>query len=323
MENMADKIKKSLFDIDLINEQLSNTPEDFIEKCEKAYNDNLNFVTSEIAKMRDEIKIVMLAGPSGSGKTTTANLLALGLKDFGVNATVVSLDDFYLTGDLAPLDEDGNRDYETVYALDIPLVRKCLTELLTLGKTKMPKYYFGSAVRLNETREVVLNKDDIIIIEGLHALNPLFTDGINLKGIVKIFINPGGLIMQGEKILLSDIDVRFMRRLVRDYKFRMASAELTLSMWNNVVKAEDKFIYPFIKDSNFYISTIHPYEISAIGMRAKKLLEEVDESDPNYSMACEILNKISFIETMDESLVPYKSMLREFIGNGYFNPDKS
>ena len=312
------KIQPIDYDSTYINNQMKNNMDEYIADCEQKYNVELKKVSDDIVS-RSNCKIIMLAGPSGSGKTTTANLLADNFTRHGLNTTVLSIDDFYLPGDQSPVDENGKRDYETVYAIDIELVRKTLVKLLTDGECMIPKYLFGSSERIENHTKVTLAKNDMIIIEGLHALNPLFTDGLNLEGILKIYIAPGGNITKDGHILINDIEVRLMRRLVRDRKFRSASPQLTFDMWGDVVKAEAKYIDPFICESDYYIPTLHGYEVSMIGKEAVELLQQIETESMHYNYACEILQKLKSIDLYTCEKVPFESLLREFLGNGKFN----
>lgn len=306
------------YDLPEINSMVQNSMTDYISKCEKEYHDRIKEISKEIADNK-ECKIIMLAGPSGSGKTTTANLIATYLKDYGINTTVLSIDDFYLSGDDAPKTPDGKRDYETVYSIDIPLVRESLTKLLTEGECMIPKYFFGPGLRIDNHTRVELGKDDITIIEGLHALNPLFTDGLGLSGILKMYVNPGAVLSKDGEIIFDERSLRLMRRMVRDFKFRGASPELTLSMWPDVIDGEGKYIHPFIKDADFLVRTFHRYEPSVIGKQAQELLEKVPKDDPFYNDAVALQEKIDHLYLMDDKEVPFDSLLREFLGNGKFN----
>ena len=306
------------YDISYINGQMKDNINGYIGECEEKYRKQITDISHDIIS-GNTCKIIMLAGPSGSGKTTTANILADSLRVYGLNTTVLSIDDFYLPGDLAPLDKHGKRDYESVHAIDIPLVRETLVTLFSKGECAIPKYLFGPSSRIDNHTTVTLGKNDLIIIEGLHALNPLFTDGLDLKGIVKVFISPGGSLISDGEVIFNERSVRLIRRMVRDYKFREASPQLTLSMWDSVVEAESIYIDPFIDVSDYYISTLHPYEVCMTGRQAYDLLNMVEQSSPYYDAARGLLEKLSHIDLLECGEVPFDSLLREFLGNGKYN----
>ena len=318
MSNTKCEIPDINYSISEINDMMLNDCNEYMTECEKKYKSQIEDISRDIVS-RNACKIIMLAGPSASGKTTTANILADNLRKYGLNTTVLSIDDFYLPGDLAPLDENGKRDYESVHAIDIPLVRKTLVKLFADGECSIPKYLFGPSSRIDDFKTVTLGKNDLIIIEGLHALNPLFTDGLNLEGIVKIFISPGGSLEKNGNVIFNERSIRLIRRLVRDYKFREASPQLTLSMWNSVVEAESIYIDPFISVSDYYISTLHPYEVCMTGKQAYTLLNMIDDDSEYYQIAADLLNKLKCFNLMECTDVPYDSLLREFLGNGKYN----
>ncbi len=306
-------------EIEYINAMASERPEEFIARCETRYR---NIITDVVKKICDGEgrKVVMLAGPSSSGKTTTANKIVDGINAQGAKAYVLSLDDFYKNRDTLPILPDGTRDFETVYALDLDYFEIVIKSLMEGRKTCIPKFDFVSGSRLDsDYNEICLDENDIVVIEGLHALNPLILNHIDCTAI-KIYINVSSRIYnERQKIILNKRNMRFVRRLVRDYQFRGSSADNTFALWKNVTYGEDKYLFPFKENADIRINTVHLYEPCVLKHIALDLLNNSDISD-NYEYdrqrLCSSLEK--FVD-IDPSLVPQDSLLCEFLGKGDAN----
>ena len=229
-----------------------NDPKTLIEISEKKYDDELNDLVEKIVNNRN-FKIVLLAGPSGSGKTTTAHIIKNKIMAFGKDAEVVSLDHFFLSMDEMPLQENGEKDFESVYSLDIPEIHRCFSELISAGKTDIPVFNFNIAAR-DGRHSIDLSEGGILIVEGLHALNPLLTNKLNQDNLFKIYISVNRTVVDdnGNK-LLSSRQLRLIRRMSRDFLYRNTSAIGTLKLWTSVVKGEEKYLYCFkdTADLNF------------------------------------------------------------------------
>ena len=265
--------------LEYINDKAINNPQEFINECEGRYEKIINEITKKIVSAKGR-EIVMLAGPSSAGKTTTARRLKESLEKSGVKTYVLSLDDFYLNRDDIPYLPDGSQDYETVYALDLECLESELNALLRGDKVKAPVFDFTTGKR-SETmfNEIILGKEDVVIIEGLHALNPVITDKIQGK-LLKIYINVSSRIYDEKgDIVLNKRNLRFIRRMVRDYKFRDSSVENTCRLWKNVTKGEDEYLFPYRDNADIKADTIHLYEPCVLKHQALRMISEDDVSE--------------------------------------------
>lgn len=300
--------------IEYINEKALSSPEEFIKKCESRYENIINDIAERI--INDEGReIVMLAGPSSAGKTTTASKLCKKLNENGVKTYVLSLDDFYLNRDDIPYLPDGTQDYETVYALDLPCFEEKVNALLRGETVKNPVFDFTTGKRSDtQFNEITLGEKDIVIIEGLHALNPVITEKIQGK-LLKIYINVSSRIYDEKgNIILNKRNMRFVRRMVRDYKFRNSTVENTCKLWKNVTMGEDKYLFPYRHLADIKVNTIHLYETCVLKQQALEMLENNEISEEYKSDINKITKSLKKFESIDESLVPDDSLLREFLG---------
>lgn len=294
----------------------SSTIEDrlsFISACEKRFDTAVSEVVKTFLSDSD-YDIVMLAGPSSSGKTTTAGILAKKIKESGRAAYTVSLDDFYLDRDDIPVNEDGLKDYENVTALDIALIHRCFNDLIENRKADLPVFDFKTGMRAQEKKHIELGKDDVIIVEGLHALNPVITQGLDERHLYRIYISVSSRISGDDgKILLNKRNLRLIRRMIRDYRHRNSPVENTFQMWQGVMKGEDKFLFPFESYADVKINSFHAYETCIFKRNALELLLMVGEDSEFYEKARELINAVSLFEEIDPSLLPEKSLLNEFL----------
>ncbi|MBR2454833.1 MAG: nucleoside kinase [Clostridia bacterium] len=300
--------------LEYINEQALKNPTDFVLKCEERYNNIIEDIAKRITTEKGR-EIVMLAGPSSAGKTTTARKLCENLNEKGVKTYVLSLDDFYLNRADIPYLPDGTQDYETVYALDLPLFTECVNKLLMGERVKNPVFDFTTGKRSDkEYNEITLGKEDVVIIEGLHALNPVITEKIKGK-LLKIYINVSSRIYDNRgNIILNKRNMRFVRRMVRDFKFRDSTVENTYKLWNNVTAGEDKYLFPFRDNADIKINTIHLYESCVLKSQALPLLYESEISDEYKDDAKKLCKALEKFEDINISSVPEDSLLREFLG---------
>lgn len=302
-------------ELEYINEAALSSPSELIEKSETRYK---NIITEVCRRVCDDggREIVMLAGPSSSGKTTTAQKLSEELLKNGVKTYVLSLDDFYLDRDDIPLLPDGTRDFETVHALDLKLFKKAVNSLLRGETVKIPVFDFKEGKRSRERfNEITLGKSDAVIIEGLHALNPLITDKIDGR-LLKIYISVSSRIYdRNGKIILNKRNLRFVRRMVRDYNFRGSTVDNTYKLWKNVTMGEDKYLFPYRDNADIRINTIHIYEACVLKKQAMELLKTSEISKEYKNDAQRLYKALEMFEELDERLVPADSLLREFLGN--------
>lgn len=296
-----------------INEKITSDCEGFISLCEESYRSSLLAVSDRINAC-DKRLLVMLAGPSSSGKTTTAGLIKKLVSESGRNAVTVSLDDFYLDQTNAPKFPDGRPDFETVHALDIEKIVFCLRELIGTGKTDLPIFDFNTRKPSPQVNHTKIGENDVVIVEGLHALNPLITDPFENEALLKLYVSVSSRITDAEKVIFSKRDIRFLRRMIRDYKFRNSPVDFTFYLWKAVRTGEDKYLFPFSDRADIKIDSIHPYEVCVYKKLACELLVQIEKESPYYHRACELMQKLSLMKELDRSFVPENSLLREFIG---------
>ncbi len=301
--------------LDVLNKGAA-APEETVAAAENKYKSTVKACAERIVNDAD-IKAVLLAGPSGSGKTTTANLLCDTIEAMGEECTVVSLDNFYLDhkDPRYPINEEGERDFERPDSLDLPLI-KATIEKITSGKPfSVPKYDFKAGCATSVTDYPAM-PDGCVIIEGLHALNPTITDGLDKDKILKIFISVSTNVNDGCERVLSGRKARFVRRMVRDSIFRGADAERTLDLWKNVLDGEDEYLYPYRHLADISFDTFHAFEMSVMSKRAIQLI--LKDGARNDAYAATVLRALERITPIDPSLVPEDSLIREFIGGGKY-----
>ncbi|MBR5473574.1 MAG: nucleoside kinase [Clostridia bacterium] len=298
-----------------INKMAKNCPEEFIKTCNDEYIKNITDIAVRIEK-DDDIKIVAIAGPSGSGKTTTAHILQDKLEQLNEKVAVVSLDDFYLPDDRLPLLPDGSRDIESVNALDIALIKDCFTQIINEGKADLPIYDFKIKSRINSAKTLDIGNRGIVIVEGLHAMNPLIADLVPRKNILKIYISVNRSVDDENGVqMLSSRQIRLIRRALRDEQFRGASATETLHLWNNVIDGERKYLYCFKDTADIHLVTFHPYELGVYRERFCKMRNTVNKNAPCYEYFIDTANALERFEKINSEIVPQNSLIREFIGD--------
>lgn len=299
----------------VINKEVITNPIEYVSRCERKYDASLQQIVREIMARPGKNKIIMLSGPSSSGKTTGANKIARIFQRFGCEANVISLDDFYRDRDEIPPGKDGKQDFEAVYALDLELIQNTLRDLIEKGETRLPFFDFNTGKRTDSVFKLVLNEGDVVIIEGLHAINPIFTEELDSDCIIKIYASTASDILDEDgKVLFSRRDVRFFRRTIRDYNFRSAPVELTFSMWPKVTEGEDKYLVPLIDRADYLVDSLHPYEMCIYKEVAEKLLLELPEDSEYVDDAAALLEKLKKVTKLDKDIIPKNSLLREFVG---------
>lgn len=303
-----------------INKAMHNDPKLYVAQCERRYENLLRQAVREIVAKPEKNKIIMLAGPSSSGKTTGANKIARNISRMGYNAYVVSLDDFYKDRDAIPVDADGKQDFETVYALNLDLVADCLKGLSENGRAFLPHFDFETGKRTDNVIDLRLEAGDVVVVEGLHALNPVITDSLTTDSLTKMYVSVASDIYFGEEsehygeMFLERKEIRFLRRTIRDYLFRSSSVANTYSMWPKVLEGEVKYLDPFRYESDYILDSIHPYEICVYKDIVLELLSELPKDNENFAHAVLLGERLSAIESVNKSIVPKTSLLREFIG---------
>ena len=302
-----------------INEYALNDPAGLVEKAENHYDREITETAQRIAD-DDSLKIVAIAGPSASGKTTTAHILSEKLQKLGEQTEVVSLDDFYLPTEQLPLTEDGKYDIESVKALDRELMKKCFGEIINTGKTELPKYVFAEKRRILSARSIDISGRGIVIVEGLHALNPVITDLVPRKNIFKAYISVNRSVLDNNgEVLLTSRQIRLMRRVLRDRIFRGSSVNETLALWKGVVEGEKKYLYCFKDTADVLIKTLHIYEPCLYRNDFCALCDETQNITDCRDYFLKTAEAVRKFVPLDEPLIPHNSLIREFIGEGKYN----
>lgn len=300
--------------LEYINDLATHDPAELVRRSEDRFDNILNDTVSRIANDGGR-EIVMLAGPSASGKTTTANKIAQKCTARGMQTYAVSLDDFYLDREKIPLDESGKPDFETVYALDLPKLTETMRLLLSGAQTELPIFDFTTGKRSEEVRTVTLGARDVVVVEGLHALNPLITDVLPQKNLLKIYISVSSRIYNERgKIILNKRNLRFLRRMTRDYLFRASTVENTYDLWENVRKGEDKYLFPYRNRADIKINSVHLSAPCVFRDTCLQMLKSAALSGKQKKDADELAAALRLFVPISASFVPKDSLLREFIG---------
>ncbi len=299
--------------IDILNAAAKTDPKGFIEQSSENY---ISSITDAATIFLDKgKKIIMLAGPSSSGKTTTARIIREFLEKSGCEVYTVSLDDFYLPDrNDYPLNKDGSYNYESIYALDLDLIEKCFRELTTDGESNLPIFDFDKKTRSEEINNIRLGKDGVMIVEGIHGLNPIITDHLPNEAMARLYVSVSTRIFDRDgEILLRKRNLRLLRRMVRDNRFRSTDAASTLSTWKSVMAGEDNYIFPFRNHADIKLDSFHPCEVGLLAAEALPLLNEVRNTS-NDKMAENMIEKLKRFRFIDRSYLEGDSLLYEFLG---------
>ena len=275
-------------------------------------------IAAQIFQKRDT-KIVMIAGPSSSGKTTFAHRLAIQLRSFGLRPHIISMDDYFVNREQTPIDIDGNYNYEVFEAVDIDLFNDDMLDLLDGERVEMPQFDFKAGKRVYKGRFLQLEKEDILIIEGIHGLNPRASEELPKEKIFKIYISCMTSLNIDEHNRIPSTDARLLRRMVRDARTRGNSAQHTLELWPKVRAGEDMNIFPYQDDADAVFNSVLIYELAVIKQFAEPLLFNVRQNEPAYYESKRLLKFLEYFVGVDTAAVPTNSLLREFVGGGCFH----
>ena len=300
---------------DLNRNILQGKTNDIIQVAEAIHDRKL---VEDIEK-RKNIKMVLIAGPSSSGKTTFAQKLGVQLKLTGYNPITISMDNYFKERKDTPLGEDGKYNFETVDALDIELFNSQMKDLIDGKTVELPEFDFVVGTKKYNGKFLKLEKNDVMIIEGIHALNPILTKFTPDENKYKVYIAPITTLNIDGYTKISSSDSRFLRRMVRDYTTRGHSVDRTFELWGNVKKGEEKYIFPFVDDADFIYNSSLNYEPSVMKTFAQPLLLQVDSSSEFYSEARRLYAYLNNFTPLETGNIPINSIIREFIGNGCFN----
>ena len=291
---------------------------EFIELNEIKQNNDLLEIANQIQNNINDIKIVLIAGPSSSGKTTTCKKLALYLKSKGLNPFTLSTDDFFKDRKDTPKNEKGEYEYDIPEAIDIDLFNEKLDALLKGEETTLPTYNFLTGEKEYKHPPVSLKNRDLLIVEGIHTLNELLTSKIPRENKLKIYISPFTPLGLDRHNHVSTVDLRLIRRIVRDARTRGYNAVDTLKSWRNVRISEEKYIFPYQKEADIVLNTALIYELGILKTFAVPLLYNVNYKSEYYTEAKRIINFLKIFLNIPESALPETALLREFVGGGYF-----
>ena len=278
----------------------------------------------KIAKIADEIaqrkgiKMVLIAGPSSSGKTTTCKRLSVQLAVNGIKPVGISLDDYFLDRELTPLDEKGEYDFEHLHALNLPLLNEQLTALFQGEEVELPRYDFPTGKSVKSGKRLKLHDDEILVVEGIHALNPELTSQIPKEKIFRVYASALTTILLDNHNYVPTTDNRLLRRIIRDHKYRGVSALDTIRRWPSVRAGENKWIFPYQENADAMFNSAMLFELAVIKSQAEPLLEQVPENVPEHAEAYRLLKFLHYIKPIPDTQIPPTSLLREFLGGSSF-----
>ena len=300
-------------ELEYINDMARSDPAQLVAGSEARYRNIVAGIAQRAVETHGH-KLVLLAGPSASGKTTTAHKLAEALRVKGLQAHRISLDDFYHESGNIPLLPDGTPDIESVYALDLPLLRATLRELMETGRGAIPHFKFSQG-RRSRWDTLEMGRDDMLVLEGLHAINPEISEGLGEKS-TKVYVSVSSRVYDEKQgIVLNKRNLRLVRRVLRDSQFRGAGAAETIMMWPSVTAGEELYLTPCKPLADVLINSIHIYEPCVFAGRVLPLLEAIPAESPAAKEARRIAKALRRFTPLSEGVVPPDSLLREFLGN--------
>lgn len=292
-----------------------------INVAETMHEKLIGQIASEIAQKRNEggAGIVMVAGPSSSGKTTSTKRLAIHLATNLIVPKMISLDDYFIDREKTPRDETGDYDFESLYALDLERLNSDLRRLLAGEEVNIPTYSFELGRRVEKPKPLKLDKNDVLLMEGIHGLNPELTSAINTDDIFKVYVSALTTLKIDNHNWISTSDNRLLRRIVRDYKYRRTTALETIKRWPSVRRGEEKWIFPYSENADATFNSSLIFEIGVMRDYALPLLREVPRDNVAYSQAYRLMKLLSYFEPIQADQIPSTSLLREFLGGSSFN----
>lgn len=302
-----------------LNERIAKKKiDDFIDVNEAYQEKRIALLAEQIAQRKGQLKWILIAGPSSSGKTTFSKRLSLQLKASGMNAKPISLDNYFVERGKTPLDENGEVDYEHLEALNLELIDEQLTALDAGKRVELPYYNFHTGQREFRGEFMHIGPDDVIVLEGIHGLNPRLTASVPVEHKFKIYISALTQLNIDSNNRISTTDNRLIRRMVRDNNFRSHPAIKTLQMWPKVRRGEKTWIFPFQKEADVAFNSALDYELAVLRPYAEPLLAEIKPSMPEYAEAVRIQQFLSNFLVIPTDRVPPTSVIREFIGQSFF-----
>ena len=291
---------------------------DIINISEALQEKKLAKIAEEIAS-RKGVKLVLLAGPSSSGKTTSCKRLSIQLAVNGLKPLQISLDDYFVDRDKTPKDENGDFDFESIYALNLDLLNEQFNALFRGEEVELPKYDFPSGKSVKSGKKLKLEPNNVLVVEGIHALNPELTAHVPEEQIFRVYASALTTILLDNHNYIPTTDNRLLRRIIRDYKYRGVSAQETIRRWPSVRSGENKWIFPFQENADAMLNTAMLYELSVLKMQAEPLLQQVPENCEEFAEAYRLLKFLKYFKGIPYNNLPPTSLLREFLGGSSFH----
>ncbi len=289
-----------------------------IKISEALHEKKISQIADKIKARQKKIKVILIAGPSSSGKTTFGKRLAIQLMVNGIKPVNLSLDNYFVNREETPRDEKGEYDYESIDALDIATFSDNVQRLIQGEEIEIPKFSFETGQRYYDGEKIRISKNNVIIVEGIHGLNPKLTHLLPPESLFKIFVSALTSISIDNHNLINPADNRLIRRIVRDYKYRNYSALETLKRWESVLLGEQKHIVPYQEEADAMFNSALIYELGALKIQAEPLLREVTQQHPEHSKALRLLKFFSYIRALPTREIPPTSIIREFLGGSSF-----
>jgi len=290
---------------------------DLINVSEALQEKKISRIADEIASRKD-VKLILLAGPSSSGKTTTCKRLSIQLVANGLKPLQISLDDYFINRVQTPLDENGEYDYESIYALNLELINEQFNALFRGEEVELPKYDFQLGVSKPSGKKVRMKENNVLVVEGIHALNPELTAHIPEKQKYRVYVSALTTILLDDHNYIPTTDNRLLRRIIRDYKYRGVDARDSIHRWPSVRSGENKWIFPFQENADAVFNSAMLFELAVIKQQAEPLLEQVPENCEEYSEAYRLRKFLKYIRPIPNKDIPPTSLLREFLGGSSF-----
>lgn len=296
----------------------ANHATDIINISEALQEKKIANIAEEIAS-RKGVKLVLLAGPSSSGKTTSCKRLSIQLAVNGLKPLQISLDDYFVDREKTPKDASGEYDYESIYALDLDLINEQFNALFRGEEVELPKYDFQSGKSKKSGNKLKMNDNNVLVVEGIHALNPELTAHIPQEQIFRVYASALTTILLDNHNYIPTTDNRLLRRIIRDNKYRGVSAQETIHRWPSVRAGENKWIFPFQENADAMLNTAMLYELAVIKTQAEPLLQQVPENCEEYAEAYRLLKFLKYFKGIPYNNLPPTSLLREFLGGSSFH----
>ena len=291
---------------------------DIINISEALQEKKIAKIAEDIAN-RQGVKLVLLAGPSSSGKTTSCKRLSIQLAVNGLKPLQISLDDYFVDRDRTPKDDNGEYDFESIYALNLDLLNEQFNALFRGEEVELPKYDFPSGKSVKSGKKLKMEPNNVLVVEGIHALNPELTAHIPQEQIYRVYASALTTILLDNHNYIPTTDNRLLRRIIRDYKYRGVSAQETIHRWPSVRAGENKWIFPYQENADAMFNTAMLYELSVLKMQAEPLLQQVPENCEEHAEAYRLLKFLKYFKGIPYNNLPPTSLLREFLGGSSFH----